>query len=168
MVQLPCAARLGRSRRGLRACRLWWSEHCRQRTTHAARSRPPVRPPLSFADSQQHPGDKVSAEIVLKSQGRHGDGLRAVAALQAGDSSSSGKAPAKAASPRSSFELESWPASGDIRFEGVCLRYFPGAPLALRHVTFHVKDCEKVRACSTGAPRRPQLSQPILVSTSKP
>ncbi|KAF8071336.1 abcC3 [Scenedesmus sp. PABB004] len=38
----------------------------------------------------------------------------------------------------------SWPATGDLRFEGVCLRYFPGAPLALRHVSFHVADCEKV------------------------
>jgi hypothetical protein len=33
----------------------------------------------------------------------------------------------------------------------VCLRYFPGAPLALRHVTFHVKDCEKVAVCWAGA-----------------
>lgn len=37
-----------------------------------------------------------------------------------------------------------WPATGDLRFENVSLRYFPGGPLALRHVNFHVQDCEKV------------------------
>ena len=26
----------------------------------------------------------------------------------------------------------------------MCLRYYPGGPLALRHVTFHIKDQEKV------------------------
>jgi ABC-type multidrug transport system fused ATPase/permease subunit len=37
-----------------------------------------------------------------------------------------------------------WPATGDLRFEDVSLRYFPGGPLALRHISFHVTDCEKV------------------------
>ncbi|GFR52364.1 hypothetical protein Agub_g14922 [Astrephomene gubernaculifera] len=37
-----------------------------------------------------------------------------------------------------------WPAKGDIRFEKVCLRYYPGAPLALKYVSFHIKDGEKV------------------------
>jgi ABC-type multidrug transport system fused ATPase/permease subunit len=40
---------------------------------------------------------------------------------------------------------------GDLRFEGVCLRYFPGGPLALRHVNFHVQDCEKVGQMKQGA-----------------
>jgi ATP-dependent Clp protease ATP-binding subunit ClpX len=31
-----------------------------------------------------------------------------------------------------------------IKFEDVCLRYFPGAPLALRHVSFTIADAEKV------------------------
>ncbi len=30
------------------------------------------------------------------------------------------------------------------RFEKVCLRYYPGAPLALKYVSFHIKDGEKV------------------------
>lgn len=29
-------------------------------------------------------------------------------------------------------------------FDRVCLRYFPGGPLALRNVNFHVRSCEKV------------------------
>jgi ABC-type multidrug transport system fused ATPase/permease subunit len=33
---------------------------------------------------------------------------------------------------------------GDLKFEDVSLRYFPGGPLALRHVSFHVQSCEKV------------------------
>lgn len=37
-----------------------------------------------------------------------------------------------------------WPSSGAIKFEDVCLRYFPGAPLALRHVSFTIADAEKV------------------------
>ena len=37
-----------------------------------------------------------------------------------------------------------WPATGDLRFEGVSLRYFPGGPLALKGVTLHVRDREKV------------------------
>lgn len=47
--------------------------------------------------------------------------------------------------------------TGDLRFEDVSLRYFPGAPLALRHVDFHVQSFEKVsrslggRACSAQA-----------------
>ncbi|KIY99894.1 ABC transporter, multidrug resistance associated protein [Monoraphidium neglectum] len=41
-------------------------------------------------------------------------------------------------------KLAEWPASGDLRFERVSLRYFPGGPLALRGVTFHVNDCEKI------------------------
>lgn len=44
--------------------------------------------------------------------------------------------------------LAEWPTAGDIKFDGVCLRYFPGAPLALRHVSFHIKDKEKVRAAA--------------------
>lgn len=36
--------------------------------------------------------------------------------------------------------------TGDLRFEDVSLRYFPGGPLALRHVSFHVQSCEQVRA----------------------
>jgi hypothetical protein len=36
------------------------------------------------------------------------------------------------------------PLPGDLKFENVSLRYFPGGPLALRHVNFHVQDCEKV------------------------
>lgn len=35
-------------------------------------------------------------------------------------------------------------AAGDLRFEDVSLRYFPGGPLALRHISFHVQSCEKV------------------------
>lgn len=35
--------------------------------------------------------------------------------------------------------------AGDLKFEDVSLRYFPGGPLALRHVNFHVQSCEKVR-----------------------
>lgn len=38
--------------------------------------------------------------------------------------------------------------TGDLRFEDVSLRYFPGGPLALRHVNFHVQSCEKVRHCT--------------------
>ncbi|KAG2483865.1 hypothetical protein HYH03_017317 [Edaphochlamys debaryana] len=38
----------------------------------------------------------------------------------------------------------SWPTKGDIRFEKVCLRYYPGAPLALKYVSFHIKDGEKI------------------------
>jgi hypothetical protein len=38
-----------------------------------------------------------------------------------------------------------WPANGDLVFEDVSLRYFPGGPLALRAVTFHVSDHEKVQ-----------------------
>lgn len=34
--------------------------------------------------------------------------------------------------------------AGDLRFDQVSLRYFPGGPLALRHVSFHVQDCKKV------------------------
>uniref|UniRef100_A0A7S0R450 Uncharacterized protein n=1 Tax=Chlamydomonas leiostraca TaxID=1034604 RepID=A0A7S0R450_9CHLO len=41
-------------------------------------------------------------------------------------------------------ELGNWPTTGDIKFEKVCLRYYPGAPLALKFVTFHIQDCEKV------------------------
>eukprot|EP00879_Flechtneria_rotunda_P005406 GHRR01005697.1.p1 GENE.GHRR01005697.1~~GHRR01005697.1.p1 ORF type:complete len:938 (+),score=327.51 GHRR01005697.1:3324-6137(+) len=41
-------------------------------------------------------------------------------------------------------QLADWPTTGDLRFEEVCLRYFPGGPLALRHVSFHVQDCEKI------------------------
>lgn len=37
-----------------------------------------------------------------------------------------------------------WPTQGDIRFEKVCLRYYPGAPLALKYVSFHIKDGEKI------------------------
>jgi ABC-type multidrug transport system fused ATPase/permease subunit len=40
--------------------------------------------------------------------------------------------------------------SGDLRFEGVSLCYFPGGPLALRHVNFHVQDCEKVSRLKQG------------------
>ncbi|KXZ48458.1 hypothetical protein GPECTOR_27g628 [Gonium pectorale] len=39
---------------------------------------------------------------------------------------------------------KNWPAQGDIRFEKVCLRYYPGAPLALKFVSFHIKDGEKI------------------------
>ncbi len=50
---------------------------------------------------------------------------------------------------RPGFETDNTPPSarfcpGDLRFEGVCLRYFPGGPLALRYVTFHIHNCEKV------------------------
>lgn len=41
-------------------------------------------------------------------------------------------------------DLGNWPTRGDIRFEKVCLRYYPGAPLALKFVSFHIRDCEKV------------------------
>ncbi|KAF6262121.1 P-loop containing nucleoside triphosphate hydrolase protein [Scenedesmus sp. NREL 46B-D3] len=44
---------------------------------------------------------------------------------------------------------------GDLRFEGVCLRYFPGGPMALRHVSFHVQDCEKVGQAHDGWHCRP-------------
>ncbi|GLI63446.1 hypothetical protein VaNZ11_006418 [Volvox africanus] len=37
-----------------------------------------------------------------------------------------------------------WPTKGDIRFEKVCLRYYPGAPLALKYVSFHIHDGEKI------------------------
>jgi len=37
--------------------------------------------------------------------------------------------------------------AGDLRFDDVSLRYFPGGPLALRHVDFHVQSCEKVGCC---------------------
>ncbi|KAG2422455.1 hypothetical protein HXX76_016025 [Chlamydomonas incerta] len=37
-----------------------------------------------------------------------------------------------------------WPTQGDIRFEKVCLRYYPGAPLALKYVSFHINDGEKI------------------------
>ncbi|EFJ46358.1 ABC transporter [Volvox carteri f. nagariensis] len=37
-----------------------------------------------------------------------------------------------------------WPTKGDIRFEKVCLRYYPGAPLALKYVSFHIRDGEKI------------------------
>ncbi|PNH05920.1 Canalicular multispecific organic anion transporter 1, partial [Tetrabaena socialis] len=37
-----------------------------------------------------------------------------------------------------------WPTKGDIRFEKVCLRYYPGAPLALKYVSFHIMDGEKI------------------------
>jgi ABC-type multidrug transport system fused ATPase/permease subunit len=37
------------------------------------------------------------------------------------------------------------PNPGDLRFERVSLRYFPGGPLALRGVSFHIRDQEKVR-----------------------
>ncbi|GBF99292.1 ABC transporter [Raphidocelis subcapitata] len=40
--------------------------------------------------------------------------------------------------------LSEWPATGDLRFERVSLRYFPGGPLALRGVSFHIHDCEKI------------------------
>jgi hypothetical protein len=40
--------------------------------------------------------------------------------------------------------------TGDLRFEDVSLRYFPGGPLALRHVSFHVQSCEKVRPAISG------------------
>jgi ABC-type multidrug transport system fused ATPase/permease subunit len=46
---------------------------------------------------------------------------------------------------------------GDLRFEGVCLRYFPGGPLALRHVNFHVQDCEKVGQMKQGASPKTEL-----------
>lgn len=35
--------------------------------------------------------------------------------------------------------------AGDLQFDDVSLRYFPGGSLALRHVDFHVKSCEKVK-----------------------
>ena len=37
-----------------------------------------------------------------------------------------------------------WPSAGTIQFDDVCLRYFPGAPLALRHVSFTIAGAEKV------------------------
>mmetsp|Transcript_12259 Transcript_12259/g.33459 ORF Transcript_12259/g.33459 Transcript_12259/m.33459 type:complete len:1462 (-) Transcript_12259:707-5092(-) len=40
--------------------------------------------------------------------------------------------------------LGNWPNTGDIRFEKVCLRYFPGAPMALKSVSFQIYDKEKV------------------------
>lgn len=40
--------------------------------------------------------------------------------------------------------LTSWPSTGDIKFDQVCLRYYPGAPLALKFVTFHIEDKEKI------------------------
>ncbi|KAL6759443.1 ABC transporter [Haematococcus lacustris] len=40
--------------------------------------------------------------------------------------------------------LESWPSTGDIKFEQVCLRYYPGAPLALKFISFHINDKEKI------------------------
>jgi len=46
--------------------------------------------------------------------------------------------------PLTTLELASWPCSGDLRFDDVCLRYFPGGPLALKRVSFHVRSGEKV------------------------
>uniref|UniRef100_A0A7S0VCE4 ABC transporter n=2 Tax=Polytomella parva TaxID=51329 RepID=A0A7S0VCE4_9CHLO len=43
-----------------------------------------------------------------------------------------------------SEELANWPAKGDLIFSKVCLRYYPGAPLALKYVSFHIKDGEKI------------------------
>jgi len=40
--------------------------------------------------------------------------------------------------------MKTWPNTGDIRFQKVCLRYYPGAPLALKYVSFHIMDKEKV------------------------
>ena len=34
---------------------------------------------------------------------------------------------------------------GDLVFDRLSLRYFPGGPLALRGVSFHFRDREKVR-----------------------
>jgi len=59
--------------------------------------------------------------------------------------------------------LAEWPATGDLRFERVSLRYFPGGPLALRGVNFHIKDCEKVGRVGGGGclcEMRLQMSPP--------
>ena len=40
--------------------------------------------------------------------------------------------------------LAGWPVTGDLVFYRLSLRYFPGAPLALRSVSFHIRDREKV------------------------
>lgn len=40
--------------------------------------------------------------------------------------------------------LANWPATGDLVFDRVCLRYFPGGPLALKNVSFHATNGEKV------------------------
>lgn len=59
-----------------------------------------------------------------------------------------------------------WLLAGDLRFDDVSLRYFPGGPLALRHVNFHVQSCEKVGCCqmcgiavTTGSPAEPTVPQ---------
>eukprot|EP00798_Chlamydomonas_sp_ICE-L_P017393 gene17393-23693_t len=39
---------------------------------------------------------------------------------------------------------EDWPRTGDLQFIDVCMRYYPGAPLALKYVCFHIKDRQKV------------------------
>jgi ABC-type multidrug transport system fused ATPase/permease subunit len=46
--------------------------------------------------------------------------------------------------PLTPSELAAWPATGDLRFDHVCLRYFPGGPLALRGVSFCIRSGEKV------------------------
>ncbi|KAI8465820.1 MAG: putative ABC transporter [Monoraphidium minutum] len=43
------------------------------------------------------------------------------------------------------------PIPCDLRFDRVSLRYFPGGPLALRGVSFHIRDCEKARGGGRGA-----------------
>ncbi len=37
----------------------------------------------------------------------------------------------------------------------VCLRYYPGAPLALKFISFHIKDKEKVGAQAGWALQHP-------------
>jgi len=46
--------------------------------------------------------------------------------------------------PLTPAQLASWPANGDLTFDRVCLRYFPGGPLVLKNVSFRIRSGEKV------------------------
>ncbi|XP_050293273.1 probable multidrug resistance-associated protein lethal(2)03659 [Anthonomus grandis grandis] len=39
---------------------------------------------------------------------------------------------------------KSWPATGDIKFDNLCLKYTPEEPLVLKNLTFHIRSTEKV------------------------
>ena len=45
---------------------------------------------------------------------------------------------------------DSWPSSGAIQADNLCLRYFPSAPVVLRNLTFRIKEREKVSAMQGG------------------
>jgi ABC-type multidrug transport system fused ATPase/permease subunit len=46
--------------------------------------------------------------------------------------------------PLTPSQLAAWPRNGDVRFDRVCLRYFPGGPLVLKNVSFRIRSGEKV------------------------